>query len=281
MPTATNGDVRIGYETFGDTGGEPLLLIMGLTFQMVWWPDEFCQLLADRGFHVARFDNRDAGLSTRFSGRRRAYTAHDMAGDAIAVMDALGWQSAHLFGGSLGATIAQVIAVEHPARVRTLVCAMCGGVGGSLNTLRFIRLGALARLATKRYPHTREGDVQSLVDTFRAMSSPRHVFEEEWARRTAELSWERGLDPTATRRQTAAGRTAGNLRARLAELDVPTLVLHGEDDPLIRLRAGRDLAGAVPGARFITYPAMGHELPRAHWESIADEVHRLAKAARR
>jgi pimeloyl-ACP methyl ester carboxylesterase len=274
-----NGDVSIAYETFGQPGGEPLLLIMGLSFQMVWWPEDFCEHLAERGFHVVRFDNRDSGLSSRCAGTK--YTAKDMAGDALAVMDDLGWESAHVAGASLGSAIAQVVAITAPQRVRSLTCIMSGGVGGAWNTLRVLRFGALAKLMTTRHSRDREGRIQAQVDVIRAMSSMKHPFDEEWVRRTAAIAAERGgLDNSATQRQFAAGRTTGDLTSQLRRLGMPALVIHGEDDPLIRPRASQDIASAIPGARLIVYPAMGHNLPSHLYGNLADEIHAIAQASR-
>jgi pimeloyl-ACP methyl ester carboxylesterase len=282
---AHNGDVKIAYETFGPPDGEPLLLVMGLTFQMIWWPDEFCRQLAERGFAVARFDNRDAGLSTHFTSPPRttiktllgrgggpAYRADDMVDDAVAVMDALGWESAHLLGESLGATLAQLVAIRHPDRVRSLVSAMAGGTGGAISNLRNLKIGTLLRLARKRYDDTREGGVQRLVDTYLIMCSTAHPIDEEWVRKTAEESWDRDHDPGATQRQLAASRTAGDVRAQLRRLRVPTLVIHGQEDPWIRLHAARTLTRTIPNARLITYPDMGHEFPQHLWPTIARDV---------
>lgn len=282
---ARNGDVKIAYERFGPPDGEPLLLVMGLTFQMIWWPDEFCRQLAERGFAVARFDNRDAGLSTHFTSPPRttietllgrgggpAYRADDMADDAVAVMDALGWESAHLFGESLGATLAQLVAIRHPDRVRSLVSAMAGGTGGAISNLRNLKIGTLLRLARKRYDDTREGGVQRLVDTYLIMCSTAYPTDEEWVRRTAEESWDRDHDPGATHRQLAASRTGGDIRAQLRRLRVPTLVIHGQDDPWIRLRAAHTLTRTIPDARLITYPDMGHEFPQHLWATITRDV---------
>ncbi|WP_052710922.1 alpha/beta hydrolase [Pseudofrankia sp. DC12] len=284
-PFARNGDVKIAYETFGPSDGEPLLLIMGLTFQMLWWPDGFCDQLAERGFTVARFDNRDAGLSTHFTspasgtvrtllGRQRgpAYRMNDMVTDATAVLDALGWDSAHLLGESLGATIAQMVAIRNPDRVRSLVSAMAGGTGGAIGNLRNVKIGTLLRLARKKYDDTREGGVQRLIDTYTIMCSTGHPVDEEWVRVTAEQSWDRDHDPGATHRQLAASRTAGDIRARLRQLRVPTLVIHGEDDPWIRPRAAHAIARAIPGARLVVYPGMGHEFPQHLWATIARDV---------
>ncbi len=282
---AHHSDVKIAYETFGPPDGEPLLLMMGLTFQMIWWPDGFCRELADRGFAVARFDNHDTGLSTHFAspprttvqtlaghGGSAAYRIDDMLADAVAVLDALGWDSAHLLGESLGATLAQLVAIRHPSRVRSLVSAMAGGTGGALSNLRNPKIGTLLRLAGKRYDDTREGGVARLVDTYLLMCSRRHPIDEIWVRATAEESWDRDGDPGGTHRQLAAARTAGDIRAQLHRLQVPTLVIHSEDDPWIRLRAARALTQTIPDARLITYPDMGHEFPPHLWTTIASDI---------
>jgi pimeloyl-ACP methyl ester carboxylesterase len=286
---ASNGEAKIAYQTIGSPAGEPLLLIMGLTYQMIWWPDGFCQELAAQGFAVARFDNRDSGLSTHLASLSRgifrtllglgspAYRIENMADDAVAVMDALGWDSAHLLGESLGATLAQVIAIRHPDRVRSLVCAMATGPGGPVGNLRYLNLGTVLRLARKRYDNTREGGVQRLADTYLALCAPGHPVDEQWVRRTAEESWEREHDPRATHRQLAAFRTAGGIRARLRSLQVPALVIHGEDDPWIRPRAAHALAKTIPGARLITYSGTGHEFPQHLWHTIASDVRDTAQ----
>ena len=169
-----NKDVTMAYETFGDlVAGEPLLLITGLDFQMVWWPDAFCQQLADRGFAVVRFDNRDSGLSSKFESAKQenpflallgrtkpSYTTLDMLDDAIAVMTAVGWASAHIMGVSMGAALAQAMAVCHPARVRTLICA--GGVPADvrgLGALRYIKFGFFAKVRKIRPSTTREQQI--------------------------------------------------------------------------------------------------------------------------
>ena len=288
---ASNGGVKIAYQTLGPADGEPLLLIMGLTYQMIWWPDGFCQELAAQGFAVARFDNRDSGLSTHFPSPPRgifrtllglgapAYRIEDMADDVVAVMDALGWDSAHLLGETLGATLAQVTAIRHPDRVRGIVCAMATGPYGPAGNLRYLNIGTLLRLARKRYDNTREGGIQRLADTYLALCASGHPTDEEWVRATAEESLAREHDPRATHRQLAAVRTAGGIRAQLRRLHVPTLVIHGEDDPWIRPRAALALARAIPGARLITYPGTGHEFPQHLWHTIASDVRDTAQQA--
>jgi pimeloyl-ACP methyl ester carboxylesterase len=276
---ARNGDVSIAYEVFGDPAkGEPLLLIMGLDFQMVWWPDGFCQRLVDAGYAVARFDNRDTGLSTHVappsgsgpwrSRLRRphpAYSGYDMLDDALAVLDAIGWSSAHVLGGSMGAALAQALTLVHPDRVRSLTS--CMGLPVTAGPVRYLKFGAFPKFLRLRA----DGPVETLVEIFRILASPGYPFPEEWARRTAEISHQRSpRDPGVTQRQLAAGRTFA--LPSLATIAVPTLVINGADDPLVRATGGRDTARQIPGATFISYPGMGHDLPAALWPDIVDRI---------
>jgi pimeloyl-ACP methyl ester carboxylesterase len=202
---------------------------MGLDFQMVWWPDGFCQALADRGFHVARFDNRGTGLSTHFQSpqrenpfrvllrgsRRPPYTGADMVADGISVMDALGWQSAHVFGMSMGSALAVTTAVLHPQRVRSVTAGMGGPLRPS-ETWRYLKFGLFFRAARIKHPATDEGAIQTLIDLVRLLGSPHHPFDEEWARGAAEISHARApRDPGTTQRHTAALRSTGLLQQHL------------------------------------------------------------------
>lgn len=295
MPVQTqytrNQDVTVAYETFGDlAAGEPLLLIIGLDFQMVWWPDGLCEQLAERGFAVARYDNRDSGLSTKFDSAKKqnpflallgrtkpSYTTLDMLNDAIAVMDAVGWKSAHIFGASMGAALAQAMALYHPERVRTLVCA--SGVpadSSGLKAMTYIKFSVFRKLRKIKPATTREGDIDNLVEMFRAFgSSPGYPFPEEWARSVAAISHDRSpRDPKSTQRQLAAGR-AQKIPA-IEGIKVPTLVFCGEDDPIIKPRASRDISARIPGAKLITYPGMGHSLPAELWPDIVQRIATLA-----
>ena len=290
---AHNGDVRIAYEVFGDpASGEPLLLVMGLDFQMVWWPDGLCRLLVEHGFAVVRFDNRDTGLSTHFASPARrspwrallgrvppGYTLTDMLADMLAVMDAVGWRSAHVMGGSMGAALGQALALLHPDRVRSLVSCLGLPAGSpTLKTLTYLRLGIFRRLARLRPGTSREEQIELLVEISRALSSPGYPFPEEWAREVATLSHDRSpRDPTTTQRHLAAGR-AVRLPA-LSGITAPTLVISGEDDPLVKVRGGRDTARAVPGATLVTYPGMGHDLPAQLWPDVVERVVANARAA--
>ena len=297
MPVQTryahNKDVTVAYETFGDPAtGEPLLLITGLDFQMVWWPDAFCDQLVQRGFAVVRFDNRDSGLSTKFGSATRenpflallgrtkpSYTTVDMLDDAIAVMDEVGWKSANVMGASMGAALAQALALYHPDRVRTLVCA--SGVPADVSgagAMRYIKFGVFLKLRKIKPGTTREEDIDNLVEMFRTFASPGYPFPEDWARSVATVSHDRSSwDPMSTQRQLAAGR-AQKIPA-ISGISVPTLVFCGEDDPLIKPKGSKDIAARIPGATLVTYPGMGHALPEELWPDIVTRVAALAGLA--
>src|ERR1700761_2840096 len=215
---ARNGDVSIAYETFGDLGsGVPLLGIMGLDFQMIWWPDAFCAMLADQGFAVARFDNRDTGLSTHFSSGEKQSPWRALLGgtkpvytilDALAVMDALHWKSANVMGGSMGGALAQALAIYHPNRVRSVISCMSVPADSSpLRLLSYIKFSIFRQFRRLAADDPRESQIELLVSIYRAISSPGFPFPEQWARAAAALSHERSpRDPTSTQRQLAAGR---------------------------------------------------------------------------
>ncbi|MEV0612640.1 alpha/beta fold hydrolase [Nonomuraea sp. NPDC050404] len=284
---ARNSELELAYERMGARDGEPLLLIMGMGLQMVAWPDGFCDALGAKGFAVVRYDNRDAGLSSQLTRRGRpgllrgrkgaAYELADMADDAVAVMDALGWEGAHLFGAAVGGTIAQLVALRRPERVRTLglAAAYAGSRRGQVHTGAAVRsmLGKLLR----RYPPGREGSARALTDMARSAASPGYPFDEEMWRQMGLTSYDRRPDPgPGLMRQFRAFRAAGDLLPRLAGITAPTLVIHGEADPMVRVGASRAIADAIPGARMKLYPGMGHDLPRDLWPSIADELWTLA-----
>ncbi|AVT41528.1 alpha/beta hydrolase [Plantactinospora sp. BB1] len=292
--SARNGDVFLAVDELGGAGGEPLLLVMGLGVSRYWWPDGLVDGLVEAGFHVAAFDGRDAGGSTRFDDvpadnplaallRRRppAYTGEDMADDTVAVLDALGWSSAHLFGISQGGLVAQRTALRHPRRVRTLTSyAAVPSDARAVAVLRYVRLPFLARLTRFRFPAGREGDVAAGLALARAIASPGYAFDEPETRTRVERELDAGL-PSGVRDTRAQARQTGASwhGPRLRELRVPTLVLHGERDPLLRPSAGRRIATKVPGARYVELPGTGHDLPRAVWPTVVREIRALTETA--
>ncbi|MFD9593963.1 alpha/beta fold hydrolase [Kitasatospora sp. NPDC059973] len=290
---AENGPVKLAYDRLTEgTGGEPLLLMTGLGVNRLWIPDGLCHLLADAGFAVARYDQRDGGESTHlppaatrnpvsalFRKRGEAYTAEDMADDAIAVMDALGWESAHLLGVSLGGAIAQRVALRHPDRVRTVttMSAVPGDVAG-LRTMRFIRMGTLAKFAKLKFPATREGAIAASVEVSRLLASPARPFDEHAAREAAERTADAGVhDQQAQSRQIGAQWHGGPI----SRIQRPTLVLHGADDPLIKPAAATAIASRIPNARKLLLLEVGHELPEPVWHTIVGEIRALADLAAR
>lgn len=284
-----NGTVDIAYDTLAGAEGEPLLLVMGLGTSRFWWPAGLCQEFAARGFAVARYDQRDAGESTRMPDtgssnpfaavvrKRSAYTCEDMTDDAIAVLNALGWERAHLFGASLGGIVAQRIALRHPDRVLSVVSdAGIPSDTSRLGAFRYIRLGMLVRLSRLKFPEGRDGDVQMSLALARAVASPTCPFDETAAREWIDREADSGpRDTKAQSRQVGASWHGPKLR----ELRKPTLVLHGDHDPLLRVSAARNTARAIAGARLVLLPGAGHDLPEPLWGTIADEVRHNADRA--
>jgi pimeloyl-ACP methyl ester carboxylesterase len=286
---APNGAVQIAYDRLAGSDGEPLLLVMGLAVSRFWWPAGLGQAFADQGFAVARYDQRDAGESTRMpdtgssnpfaavARKRGGYSAEDMTDDAIAVLDALGWKQAHIFGASLGGMIAQRIALRHPGRVLSVTSAMAmpsdvSGIGGG----RYVHFGLLAKLARAKFPEGRDGDIELSLMLARELASPAYPFDEDAAREWIERDVDSGpRDTKAQSRQVGAPWHGPKLR----ELHKPVLVLHGDRDPILRLSAARATAKAIDGARLVVLPGVGHDLPAPLWPDIAREVRQVADRA--
>jgi pimeloyl-ACP methyl ester carboxylesterase len=279
--TVQVGEIKLCYQTFGERDNPALLLVMGLSSQMVLWDDEFCQRLADRGFWVIRFDNRDCGRSTVLRDkpvptrmqlmirhpRCAAYTLEEMADDAAGLLDALEIESAHVVGASMGGMIAQLVAIRHPERVRSLVSIM--------STTGNRRVGRpsprLVPLLLRRVPRDRDGYVSYFAEDYRMIGSPSY-YDEARTRVLGERHYGRGIHPAGSARQLAAIVTAKDRTAQLKRLRVPATVIHGDVDPLVSPSGGRATAAAIPGARLVMIPGMGHDLPPQLWDRILDEI---------
>ena len=293
MPTARANGVEIAYEIFGVPEGRPLLLIMGLAAQMILWDDDLCAALASRGHRVIRFDNRDVGLSTKcvaagmpdvaaamqaaLLGQRldAPYTLWDMAADAVGLLDALGIAAVHVVGASLGGMIAQAMAIAHPTRVLSLTSIMSSTGDRSLPPARPEAAAVLLLPA----PTDRAGNIARAVHVFRTIGSPGFPFDEARVRELAARSFDRCFHPAGAARQLVAILASGSRKEALAAVAVPTLVIHGRDDPLIPVEAGLATARAVRGAELLVVDGMGHDLPRAVWPSIVDRISALTARA--
>jgi len=282
MPRATlpNG-LELEYESFGDPARPPLLLVMGLSYQMIEWDDALCALIADRGFWVTRFDNRDIGLSSKLdelgppdllavmSGTAAPpYTLSEMAEDSVALLDALAIDAAHIVGVSMGGMIAQLIATGHPKRALSLTSIM-STVGGP-NVVQ--PQPALSAALVAPPGRTRAERVERSVDNRRLLFGTVMPFDEDRARVKAERAVDRCFSPDGAARQLAAIIAAPDRTAALGLLTMPIVVIHGDEDPLIPPGNGRQTAAAIPGARLIMIPGMGHALPEQVWPQVVDAI---------
>jgi pimeloyl-ACP methyl ester carboxylesterase len=279
--TAKAGAVDIVYETIGDPSDPPLLLVMGLGMQLIHWDPELCEQFAERGFHVIRFDNRDAGLSTKvrapvpnvmrlMSGlpAQVPYRLTDMAGDAFGLLDHLGIERAHVVGTSMGGMIAQQMAIEAPERVLSLASMMSTTGDRFAGTPKLKVWSVLMR----RAPNDRDAYIEYFARVFRMIGSPAYRPDDERVREEAAATYDRCHHPAGTARQLGAVLASGSRTAALRQLDVPTIVIHGEADPLLPVRGGRATAKAIPGAELITIPGMGHDLPKELWPMYVDAI---------
>ncbi|HET9199056.1 MAG TPA: alpha/beta hydrolase [Solirubrobacterales bacterium] len=280
--------IELCYQEMGDPDGEPLLMVMGLATQMIAWDEDLCAMLAERGFRVVRFDNRDIGRSSRIDragvpnllamavGRRAKapYLLRDMAADTVGLMDHLGIESAHLVGASMGGMIVQSTAIDHPHRVRSLTSIMSTTGSRRVGHPSYKTFGLLLG----RPPREREAAIERVVKTFKLIGSPGYPFEEERVRAIAGRSFDRGHSQAGIARQLHAITASGDRTPGLRKLDVPALVIHGSNDVLVNPSGGRATAKAIPGARLKMVDGMGHDLPRALWPEFVDQI--AANAAR-
>jgi pimeloyl-ACP methyl ester carboxylesterase len=280
--TVTANGIEIAYRTLGDDGDPPLLLIAGLGVQLVGWDEEFCLQLADRGYQVILYDHRDVGLSTHLHDAPRpnahaalsgdassaAYRLDDLADDAAGLLDGLGLDSAHVVGVSMGGMVAQVLALRHRARVRSLglIMSTTGSrtVGQSTPAARQVLVQAP--------PRDRDDIAERAVENARVTGSPGYPADHDEIRRRALRAYDRNFDPMGVGRQLVAVLASDDRTTALAEIDVPTVVIHGAADPLIEVSGGEALARAIPGAELHVVEGMGHDLPRALWPRFLERI---------
>jgi pimeloyl-ACP methyl ester carboxylesterase len=273
--------IELCCETFGDRADLPLLLVMGLGFQMVHWPPGLIAQLVERGHYVVRFDNRDRGRSThivapppsriRLLTRRFGsdqYTLDDMALDTVGLLDALELDSVHLVGVSMGGMIAQTVATVRPQRVRSLTSIMSSTGSRRAGQPKPHVLPVLLKPA----PREKDAYVEHMLAILSAIGAPGEVLDTPEGRAFLAHTHERDPDVRGTGRQLAAILASGDRTKRLHGITAPTLVIHGENDPLITPSGGRATAKAIPGARLLLVPQMGHSLPERLWPLLVDAI---------
>ncbi|KQY56358.1 MULTISPECIES: alpha/beta fold hydrolase [unclassified Nocardioides] len=281
------GGVELCYQTFGDPSADPLLLVMGLGGPMIWWDDEFCKLLAGKGFHVIRYDNRDTGKSSHVRGRVRRpdlvrafltgrgaapYGISDMASDGVGLLDHLAIDSAHVVGISMGGMIVQTMALDHPGRVRSLTSIM--------STTGKRSVGWQDPKLLPRLLAGKQVDRQAYVDTSVAFAkligSPSYPEPTERATKRAEDTFDRGLNGPGVLRHMMAVLTQPNRSKALHSLTIPSQVIHGLRDRMVHVSGGRATSAAIPGSELLLVDGMGHDLPPELWESVTDAIRRTA-----
>lgn len=288
MPRVKSNGLELEYDTFGSPGDPALLLVMGLGAQMTLWRPEFCSALADRGFFVVRYDNRDAGLSTGLDGHPlpdiRAvlsgdtsgvpYLLADMAEDAVGLLDALDIRAAHVVGASMGGMIAQQLVIDHPDRVLSLCSIM--STTGDRSVGRASAEAIAAMPGSNGVPLTREAVIDEGVRRAAVIGSPAYPPAPEELLERVTAAYDRAYRPEGYMRQYAAILASPDRTPGLRSVVVPTVVVHGERDPLIDPSGGRATAAAVPGGELLLIPGMGHDLPEQVWPAILDAIARNA-----
>ncbi len=286
MATIQANGITLEYDTFGDASNRPLLLVMGLGAQMTRWPIPFCEMLVDQGHYVIRFDNRDVGLSHKFDEAgvpdmmqifaqaqagepvSAAYTLDDMADDAAGLLDALGIDTAHICGASMGGMIVQAMAVRHAPRIRSMVSIMSSTGNPELPSSTPEASAALVSPSGTSLSEVMDRSVY----VSGVIGSPGYPAPEEDIRRRAKEDYERSFYPVGVARQMAAIAASGNRKPALMSVTTPTLVIHGKDDPLVPLAGGIDTHESIRGSVLKVIEGMGHDLPEPLWEDIAASI---------
>jgi pimeloyl-ACP methyl ester carboxylesterase len=286
MPSASANGIKIEYESFGAESAPAILLIMGLGMQMIAWPDPFCQKLAAAGFRVIRFDNRDIGLSTHFDDRgvpnmiwaflkarvglkvRGPYDLNDMAADTVGLMDALQLREAHVVGASMGGMIAQQVAAKYPARAKSLVSIM--STSGDRRLPPATRDAQRALFARPANPHDQNSIIEHSMKIWGVIGSPGFPTDPAELRARTQRAVARSYHPQGVARQLVGILASGDRSSDLKTIRVPTLVIHGDCDPLVRPACGEDTARKIPGATLRIIKGMGHDM--AAWPMLADQI---------
>ena len=289
VKTVANG-IEIVYDTFGDSSSPPMLMVMGLGAQLIAWDEEFCEKLAAYGYWVIRFDNRDVGLSTRFDEAGAPdvlamiqaqmqgeaidspYRLKDLADDAVGLMDAIGVQSAHVVGVSMGGMIVQEMAIHHAQRIRTMTSIM----SSSGNPVQLQPKPEAIGVLMKPPAADRETHIENSLEASKILGGSSFAVDEDRVRDKAGQAYDRGLSPAGTARQMAAILASGSRHEALKSVRVPTLVIHGDNDPLIPVKGGIDTAEAIPGAQLMIIEGMGHDLPPVIWPLVIDAISKHA-----
>jgi pimeloyl-ACP methyl ester carboxylesterase len=274
--------IDIAYERLGDPSNPPVLLIMGLGAQLIGWPDGFCAALVEHNLHVIRFDNRDAGESTHLHSApppnfmaamagdfsSAPYNLSDMAADTIGLLDALSLDSVHLVGASMGGFIAQTIAIEYPARVRSLTSIMSTTGSKSVGQLH---PEAMALFASA--PVTARADViQRGLNAYKVLGSPGFPTDTDALAERTGRAFDRSYDPIGFIRQGTAVLASGDRTPKLRSIHTPTLVIHGTADKMCDVSGGRATAESIPGAELLLIEGMGHDLPKQLWPQFATKI---------
>ena len=287
MPKVDANGIQIEYETFGEQDSPALLLIIGLAGQLIGWDEKLCQQLAQQGHYVIRFDNRDAGLSSKIEEAgvpdimktidaqtkgetiNPPYTIEDMAADTVALLDVLDIEKAHICGMSMGGMIAQTIAFKYPKQVLSLI-SIYSSTGDPEEPQS--KPEAMKFLLTP-VPEEREAYIEFRIKLFNTISGPGFPYDQEWLRKFVVQSYDRSCYPQGAARQLVAILAQKNRKPALRSLSTPTLVIHGADDPLVRVECGKNTAAAIPGAELLIIDGMGHDLPHGGaWPQIIDAI---------
>jgi pimeloyl-ACP methyl ester carboxylesterase len=292
MPQAQVGDVTLEYDTFGHQDGTPLLLIMGLGAQMIHWDDDFCDQLADKGHYVIRHDNRDVGLSTHFEGDmdmmalmadflagkqpQVPYTLDHMAADSAGLLDVLGIEHAHICGASMGGMIAQLVACNHPHKARSLTSIMSSTGNPELPKSTPEAQAAL----TAPRPDGEEETVTRAIENAKVIGSTGFEFDAERTAKRALEAYRRSFNPMGVARQMAAIAANGDRREKLNQLDLPCIVIHGTEDPLVPLAGGEDTHKNISGSKLVKIEGMGHDLPPGAWPEVINAICSVTRTER-